>query len=84
MIHKYVIEIRLQNERSSGYFLRIGDDSIEYWDDFNGKKKRIESKDPQKLTEIQDLLNFAYHNAVRIIEESTEIKKNRKGNLRSN
>tara|TARA_R100000655_G_scaffold11333_1_gene26292 strand:- start:231 stop:455 length:225 start_codon:yes stop_codon:yes gene_type:complete len=70
---QYTIYIRFQNDKHAGFLLRIADKKIEYWDDFNGRKKKIDKKDPERLKEIQELLNFAYQNAARIIEESTEL-----------
>lgn len=77
MLKEYDIEVRLTNERNAGYLLRINRKTIEYWEDFNGQKKKVTDSTPERLNQVQSLLQFAYVNAVRIIEESTQINVKR-------
>tara|TARA_Y100001963_G_C6447991_1_gene294498 strand:+ start:308 stop:535 length:228 start_codon:yes stop_codon:yes gene_type:complete len=71
----HAIEIRLMNKNDMGYILKISTDKIERIDVTNGIESQVCANTPKKLIEVQELLNFAYLNAAKIIEETTELKK---------
>tara|TARA_Y100000114_G_C11662096_1_gene279541 strand:+ start:264 stop:491 length:228 start_codon:yes stop_codon:yes gene_type:complete len=71
----HAIEIRLINKNNMGYILKISNDKIERIDITNGIESQVCTNTPKKLIEVQELLNFAYLNAAKIIEETTELKK---------
>ena len=71
----HAIEIRLMNKNDMGYILKICTDKIERIDITNGIESQVCTNTPKKLIEVQELLNFAYLNAAKIIEETTELKK---------